>query len=143
MAFVFVAIPVLMLDFSVDTAHWPAAALQQRVVITTGSYDHAVDGVALTLNRLAAHLLRQGHEVLALSPGLSPGLSLSRDLSLGFGVSLSHSLSLSLSLDLSLSLSPGLSLSLDLNRCSCSARDAAAGCESTGRCCATPARAAP
>ena len=58
-----------MLDFSVDTAHWPAAALQQRVVITTGSYDHAVDGVALTLNRLAAHLLRQGHEVLVLSPG--------------------------------------------------------------------------
>ena len=58
-----------MLDFSVDTADWPAAALQQRVVITTGSYDHAVDGVALTLNRLAAHLLRQGHEVLVLSPG--------------------------------------------------------------------------
>ena len=52
-----------MLDFSVDVAHWPAAALQQRVAITTGSYDHAVDGVALTLNRLAAHLLRQGHEV--------------------------------------------------------------------------------
>ena len=58
-----------MLDFSVDVAHWPAAALQQRVAITTGSYDHAVDGVALTLNRLAAHLLRQGHEVLVLSPG--------------------------------------------------------------------------
>ena len=33
-----------MLDFSVDVAHWPAAALQQRVAITTGSYDHAVDG---------------------------------------------------------------------------------------------------
>ena len=60
---------VVMLDFSVDTADWPAAALQQRVVITTGSYDHAVDGVALTLNRLASHLLRQGHEVLVLSPG--------------------------------------------------------------------------
>ena len=58
-----------LLDFSVDTAHWPAAALQQRVVITTGSYDHAVDGVALTLNRLASHLLRHGHEVLVLSPG--------------------------------------------------------------------------
>ena len=39
-----------MLDFSVDVAHWPAAALQQRVAITTGSYDHAVDGVALTLH---------------------------------------------------------------------------------------------
>ena len=32
----------------------------------TGSYDHAIDGVALTLNRLAAHLLRQGREVLVL-----------------------------------------------------------------------------
>ena len=113
MAFVFVAIPVLMLDFSVDTAHWPAAALQQRVVITTGSYDHAVDGVALTLNRLAAHLLRQGHEVLALSPGLS--LSLSLGLGLILSVSLGLGLSLNLSLDLSLSLS--LRLDLDLNRC--------------------------
>ena len=109
-----------MLDFSVDTAHWPAAALQQRVVITTGSYDHAVDGVALTLNRLAAHLLRQGHEVLALSPGLS--LSLSLGLGLTLSVSLGLGLSLNLSLDLSLSLS--LRLDLDLNRCSCSARTA-------------------
>ena len=56
-----------MLDFSVNTTLWPAAAEQHRVVIVTGSYAVAVDGVALTLNRLAAHLLRRGHEVLVLS----------------------------------------------------------------------------
>ena len=56
-------------DFSVNISEWPAAAQQQRVVIVTGSYAHAIDGVALTLNRLASHLLRSGHEVLVLSPG--------------------------------------------------------------------------
>ncbi|KAL1524495.1 hypothetical protein AB1Y20_019389 [Prymnesium parvum] len=57
-----------MLNFSVDRAAWPAAAAQQRVALVTGSYDRVVDGVALTLNRLVAHLLRQGHEVLVLAP---------------------------------------------------------------------------
>ena len=58
----------MLLDFSVNTTLWPAAAEQHRVVIVTGSYAVSVDGVALTLNRLAAHLLRRGHEVLVLCP---------------------------------------------------------------------------
>ena len=47
-----------LLDFSVNTSLWPAARPQQRVAIVTGSYAVAIDGVALTLNRLAAHLQR-------------------------------------------------------------------------------------
>eukprot|EP00965_Chrysotila_dentata_P247110 6207554-Pleurochrysis_carterae.AAC.5 len=54
-----------MSTFTVDVREWPAAFSQHRVAIVTGSYDTQVDGVALTLNRLAAHLLRQGHEVRA------------------------------------------------------------------------------
>ena len=56
------------LTFTVDRSLWPAAAQQQRVALITGSYDRVVDGVALTLNRLVAHLLRRGHEVLVIVP---------------------------------------------------------------------------
>ncbi|KAL3921533.1 MAG: hypothetical protein SGPRY_004872 [Prymnesium sp.] len=56
------------LNFSVDRSLWPAAAAQQRVALVTGSFDRTIDGVALTLNRLAAHLLRRGHEVLVIAP---------------------------------------------------------------------------
>ncbi len=55
-------------DFAVDRASVAAAPWQQRVALVTGSYDRNIDGVALTLNRLVAHLLRRGHEVLVLCP---------------------------------------------------------------------------
>ena len=56
------------LSFAVDRSQWPAAIRQQRVALVTVSYDSVVDGVALTLNRLVAHLLRRGHEVLVICP---------------------------------------------------------------------------
>lgn len=56
------------LSFYVDKSHWPAAAAQQRIALFTGSYDRVLDGVSLTLNRLVAHLLRRGHEVLVIVP---------------------------------------------------------------------------
>lgn len=39
-----------------------------RVALFTGAYDHVRDGVALTLNRLVAHLERRGAEVLIFAP---------------------------------------------------------------------------
>ena len=54
------------LSFAVDRG--PAAAHQQRVALVTGSYDSVIDGVALTLNRLAAYLLQGGHEVMVICP---------------------------------------------------------------------------
>lgn len=39
-----------------------------RVALFTGSYNHIADGVALTLNRLVAHLESQGAEVLVFGP---------------------------------------------------------------------------
>ena len=56
------------LDFFVNRSEYPAAALQQRVALVTAAYDRSIDGVALTLNRLVAHLMRQGHEVLVIVP---------------------------------------------------------------------------
>ena len=56
------------LDFRVDRSQHAAAAAQHRVVLVTNSYDRNIDGVALTLNRLVAHLLRRGHEVLVVVP---------------------------------------------------------------------------
>ena len=53
-------------NFYVNPRDWPAAAAQQRIALVAGSYDHNVDGVALTLNRLVAHLIRRGHEVLVI-----------------------------------------------------------------------------
>ena len=62
------------LDFFVNRTLWPAAdaAEQQRVVLVTNSYDRNIDGVALTLNRLVAHLMRHGHEVLIIVPKPGP-----------------------------------------------------------------------
>ena len=57
-----------MLDLYVNRSLYPAAALQHRVALVTGSYDRTIDGVALTLNRLVGHLVRSGHEVLVLCP---------------------------------------------------------------------------
>ena len=53
-------------DFFVDRQAFPASLPQQRVALVAGSYDMNVDGVALTLNRLVAHLIRRGHEVLVI-----------------------------------------------------------------------------
>ena len=57
-------------DFYVNRTLWPASKpeLQHRVVLVTNSYDRNLDGVALTLNRLVAHLMRRGHEVLVVVP---------------------------------------------------------------------------
>ena len=60
-----------MLDLFVNRSLYPAAPLQQRVALVTGSYDRTVDGVALTLNRLVGHLVQSGHEVLVLCPAAS------------------------------------------------------------------------
>ena len=67
-----------MLDDVVARSLWPAAqrpqdrgleaSSGQRVALVTGSYDANVDGVALTLNRLVAHLMRSGHKVLVFCP---------------------------------------------------------------------------
>ena len=57
-----------MLDFYVNRTVYPAAALQHRIALVTGSYDRNIDGVALTLNRLVAHLVQRGHEVLVVTP---------------------------------------------------------------------------
>jgi phosphatidylinositol alpha 1,6-mannosyltransferase len=58
-------------DFHVDISEFAAAEQQQRIALITNSYDRNIDGVALTLNRLVAHLLRRGHEVLVIVP--TPG----------------------------------------------------------------------
>jgi len=39
-----------------------------RIALFTANYDHLVDGVALTLNRLVQYLEDRGHEVLVFSP---------------------------------------------------------------------------
>lgn len=39
-----------------------------RIALATGNYHHVPDGVALTLNRLVAYLLANGHEVLVFAP---------------------------------------------------------------------------
>ena len=39
-----------------------------RILIVTGAYNHIVDGVALTLNRLTDYLLRKGHDALIIAP---------------------------------------------------------------------------
>ncbi|EOD39458.1 hypothetical protein EMIHUDRAFT_97678 [Emiliania huxleyi CCMP1516] len=57
------------LSFRVPPTEQPRLAAQHRVAIVTGSYDQSIDGVALTLNRLAARLLQLGHSVLVLCPG--------------------------------------------------------------------------
>jgi glycosyltransferase involved in cell wall biosynthesis len=43
-------------------------ARRLRVAVTTGSYNHIADGVALTLNRLVAYLEAAGVEVLVVAP---------------------------------------------------------------------------
>ena len=43
-------------------------SLPHRVLLYTGSYNHIVDGVTLTLNRLVDYLEREGIEVLVVSP---------------------------------------------------------------------------
>lgn len=40
----------------------------RRVAIFTGAYNHVVDGIALTLNRLVGHLESEGYEVLVFAP---------------------------------------------------------------------------
>ena len=42
---------------------WPAVGPKHRIAVFAGVYNHVVDGVALTCNRLVAYLLSQGHEV--------------------------------------------------------------------------------
>ena len=41
---------------------------RQRIVLVTAAYNHIVDGVSMTLNRLVHWLLRQGHEVVIVAP---------------------------------------------------------------------------
>ena len=41
----------------------------RRVALFTGAYNHVVDGISLTLNRLVGHLESQGFEVLVFAPG--------------------------------------------------------------------------
>ena len=43
----------------------------QRLALFTGSYNHIIDGVSLTLNRLVSYLEAQGTEVLILGPTVS------------------------------------------------------------------------
>ena len=49
-----------------------AAALPRRILLTSGSYHHIVDGVTLTLNRLVAHLEAHGIEVMVVAPTANP-----------------------------------------------------------------------
>lgn len=49
--------------------HTPQGGLRQkRVALFTGAYNHIADGVSLTLNRLVAHLERQGAAVRVFAP---------------------------------------------------------------------------
>jgi len=57
-----------MLNFDVALDARAELPAEHRVAIVTGSYDQTIDGVALTLNRLAAHLLRRGHKVRSSLP---------------------------------------------------------------------------
>lgn len=41
---------------------------QRRIALFTGAYNHIADGVSLTLNRLVAHLEKEGAEVLVFAP---------------------------------------------------------------------------
>ena len=43
--------------------NWPSPGPKHRIALFAGVYNHVVDGVALTCNRLGAYLLSQGHEV--------------------------------------------------------------------------------
>lgn len=45
-----------------------AHAVPKRIALFTGAYNHIEDGVSLTLNRLVAHLERQGANVLVMAP---------------------------------------------------------------------------
>ena len=40
--------------------HWPSKGPKQRIALFAGVYNHVVDGVALTCNRLVAYLVSQG-----------------------------------------------------------------------------------
>ena len=55
-------------DAIVATPFATAAVWQQRIALVTGAFDRSIDGVALTLNRLVAHLVREGHEVMVIVP---------------------------------------------------------------------------
>lgn len=41
---------------------------RQRIILVTAAYNHIVDGVSMTLNRLVRWLLDQGHEVVVVAP---------------------------------------------------------------------------
>lgn len=56
-----------VLDISADETLAPRERAL-RVALITGSYNYIADGVALTLNRLVAYLLRHGVEVLVFAP---------------------------------------------------------------------------
>lgn len=40
----------------------------QRIALFTGAYNHVLDGVSLTLNRLVKYLTGKGYEVLVVAP---------------------------------------------------------------------------
>lgn len=40
----------------------------QRIALFTGAYNHVLDGVSLTLNRLVKYLTKKGYEVLIVAP---------------------------------------------------------------------------
>mmetsp|Transcript_10408 Transcript_10408/g.38372 ORF Transcript_10408/g.38372 Transcript_10408/m.38372 type:complete len:449 (-) Transcript_10408:785-2131(-) len=65
-----------------DMDHEELTLAKQRVALFTASYNHHVDGVALTLNRLVDHLLEQGHKVLVFAPtnGKAPALNASGEI---------------------------------------------------------------
>lgn len=42
-----------------------------RIALITANYNHIPDGVSLTLNRLVAHLLSEGHQVLTFAPTIA------------------------------------------------------------------------
>lgn len=52
-------------------AEAPAAATPLRVAIFSGNYNYVMDGPVRALNKLVAHLLRRGHEVLIFAPTTS------------------------------------------------------------------------
>ncbi|KAK3236922.1 hypothetical protein CYMTET_52968 [Cymbomonas tetramitiformis] len=61
-------------DFSrwVPDGDWPTPKPLHRVALFAGVYNHVVDGVALTCNRLVAYLTSQGHHVQVFAPTLDP-----------------------------------------------------------------------
>ncbi len=55
-------------DLPILNGHLIRSRRKRRVALFSGAYNHVVDGISLTLNRLVGHLESRGYEVMVFAP---------------------------------------------------------------------------